>query len=144
MHGWPWLITAVIVLYLLGQWLMLRPGPQERQRMKLRDTAKALGFQVRLRKAPDWLIGAPGLVAHYALPGERVGWLPRRQWRTNQGDWLGVCPGIGRDNPDWVIWCDRLLGWERDQHAVTFYWLESADEQDLPSLKRLGIAVLQL
>ncbi|NNM52828.1 MAG: hypothetical protein HKM02_11500 [Pseudomonadales bacterium] len=144
MHVWPWVVTAIVILYVLGQWLMLRPTPQEQHRMKLREAAKDLGFQVRLRKAPDWLVGAPIVVAYYALASERVGLLPRRDWRTAQGDWLGIPPGVAPENPDWSAWRDRLLGWERDQHAVIFFWTEHANVQDLPALKRLGLAVLQL
>ena len=50
-----YIVIGIVVIFVLGQWMMLRPSPRDRLRGRLRERAKALGLNPRLVAAPAWL-----------------------------------------------------------------------------------------
>lgn len=136
--GW---VALAIGIFVLGQFLMLRPNPMEQQRMQLREAARKAGFQVYLRVIPDWLPEPDGrrLVAHYIYLDEGLRLFSGRYWHNRGGDWLaeGIFREKSLNGPGWDRWSSRLLGLESTANALTLYWLEDASVDEVPDLRRL-------
>ncbi len=112
--------------YVLGQWLLLRPRPEEQRRMRLRAQAHHQGWQVRLCKPPSWWSGAPPLV-------------PRYTWHCPSQDGAGRC-FLWHEVDGWralpngpvpvalqSCTVPGLTAVEREAQAWHFYWDERSD-----------------
>lgn len=137
--GWVMLVVGV---FILGQFLMLRPQPGEKRLMAMRAKARELGLQVYLRKIPSWLPPPEGrqIISHYLLlRDDGAGVLSGRYWRARDGEWVAEggfrqCPP---PEPVWSQWKNDILGVETTANAVIVYWLEQGGQDRLPELLRL-------
>ena len=50
-----WWILALVLVFVGGQMLMLRPNPREQAELLLRNTAKKMNIQPHLVPPPNWL-----------------------------------------------------------------------------------------
>ena len=141
-------IIGTIVIFVLGQWLMLRPNPREQALGQLRDRARKLGLNPRLVKAPAWIwptvasaTPRPALVACYSvlLPNAT---LPLRQMRIENGHWQPIsttkATTKATTNPDtsasisdtrWgpVPPLAGAYAVEMQANSISIYWDEEAD-----------------
>ncbi len=138
--GW---ISIGVVGYVLGQWWLLRPSAAEQQKMRLRERAVNQGFQVHLRKVPQWLQPQTSTLIvsyHWQMEVFPLGGI---RWRrhADSADDLGEGVFAWRDAADverWNLWSQRLLGVETTATSVVFYWKEEAALQDLDGLLQLA------
>lgn len=140
-----WLVGLLVVVFILGQLLMLRPNPREHALMLLRQAARRVGLEPRLVPVPDWLHYAPGprLIACYILlvEGGRTGLPHWRIARAPSGVWETQ---IGPDRHltelltgPLVPWQERLYAIEAGANAVSVWWSEDASADELAALKTL-------
>lgn len=131
-----WAVSLLIILYLVAQWLMLRPHPEDRRRMRLREQAQKSGWQVRLLKPPAWWTTAPALVARYSWPCPQHA-LPRcRFLRDAEGRWqalpAGPVPALLQR-----LRAELLSAVECESAYLHVYWDESGEASDLAPLPAL-------
>lgn len=135
MSTFAWVMLAIVV-FMGGQWMMMRPNPREQALLRLREAARKKGLQPRLLPPPDWLPQERRhMVAAYTLiiPSARMPYwraMPREgQWTTVSGsrDLLAgvVLPPVA----------SRLLAIEGQANAMTLYWEEAGGEELLDDLK---------
>lgn len=84
---------VVVVAFVWGQMLVLRPSQRDQRLMQLRAEARKLGLHARLLPPPDWYRGEKppgGLLACYSLlTGDEEKGLPYfRADRLSDGDWM--------------------------------------------------------
>lgn len=129
-------VLLVIGIFMLGQFMMMRPSAREAALMRLRESARKYGIQPRLVSSPSWLKSRhPGLIACYTLiiPSAQMPY-----WRAEQveGVLKTVTPGhdmlAGHDLP---AAAGLMLAIEAQANAVSFYWLENAGEDVLGEIK---------
>ncbi|MEC7120802.1 MAG: ammonium transporter [Pseudomonadota bacterium] len=141
-----YIVIGLIIIFVFGQWMMLRPSPRERLRGQLRDRAKKMGLNPRLVAAPEW-IGIRndtqrkgGMVAfyHVVLPEAE---LPLTQAKVVDGR-LRVIHGARayHDVPFAVI---GAIAIEMQANCVGLYWDEEADFRG-ERLEALKAAMLEL
>lgn len=131
------IVAALALSYVLGQWLLLRPRPEERRCMRLRAQARRQGWQVRLRKPPSWWPDAPPLVPRYTWPCPE--WHGVRRcflWRAEEG-WRALPTGAV---PMVLQSCalSGLAAVESEAQAWHFYWDERADLAGIAILRALA------
>lgn len=140
-----WLVGLLVVVFILGQLLMLRPNPREHALMLLRQAARRVGLEPRLVPVPEWLHYAPGprLIACYILlvEGGRAGLPHWRIARAPSGVWETQ---VGADRQlerllagPLAPWQERLFAIEAGANAVSVWWLEDAAPDELATLKTL-------
>lgn len=126
---------------------MLRPNPREQRLMALRDAARKMGLQPRLVPPPEWLkhIEVPGrLVACYIslLPeGEsltywRIQKDSQGQWETRSGPEALLAKLDIPDQPE-------LLAIEARANAISLYWLEDGEIEQLSVLSLLAHKIIE-
>lgn len=133
------IIMGVVLLYVLGQALMLRPNPREQALMALREAARKLGLQPRLVPPPEWLkVEVPGrLVGCYILLAGEGESLPYWRIEHRPEGWC-TCAGNERLLPMLELpSLPGLLAVEARANAVSLYWTEGAEAGDLPALHAL-------
>jgi hypothetical protein len=134
------LALLIVVAFVVGQLMLLRPNPRENRLMALRAEARKLGLQPRLLAPPEWYHGerpAGGLLACYALLlGEDEKGLPYfRAERRADGTWE-----VRAGQP--AAWAglalppeaDALLALETRANSVSLWWTEGANPEALPAL----------
>lgn len=141
MSQFAWVMLA-IGIFVLGQWMMMRPNARESGLMHLREAARKRGLQPRLLPAPTWLVQEHRkMVPVYTLivPNAVMPYW-RAQWA--EGRLQTVTPGLDRlaqlTPPDSV---KLVLAIEAQANAVSFYWEEEAGEQVLDELKAFLLAL---
>lgn len=139
------LVLVGVLAFMLGNILWLRPSSYDRALTAQRAEAKAAGFTVHLRPAPDWL-GLPEgkrLIAHYqwsqALPKSLIG-----QWRWHAG--LGNWQPINKPEA-WLVampWPTPApatwLGIEVLSNATIVYWREDAQSGSIDAMRAALVA----
>lgn len=141
-----YIVVAVIVIFVFGQWMMLRPSPRDRLRGQLRERAKKMGMNPRLVAAPAW-IGVRqdtqrtgGMLAfyHLVLPDAE---LPLMQAKVVDGR-LRVIQGarVYHDQPFDLA---GVLAIEMQANCIGFYWDEDTDARG-ERLDTLKAAMLEL
>lgn len=137
-----WIVLLFVLAMIVGNLMWLRPSPRERAYASQREHAKAAGFTVQLRQAPEWLELPVGerMVGHYQLmrpmSGARLG---RWRWHGGLGNWQPV------GNPDgWLTpapWPTPApagwLGVEASPNGVVVYWREDGRRESVDLM--LGI-----
>lgn len=132
-----WVLLA-IGIFMLGQFMMMRPSAREASLMHLRESARKRGLQPRLVSAPSWLKqDHPRMVACYTLiiPSALMPY-----WRAERmdGRLRTVSPGLDRlAGLELPAAADLLLAIEAQANAVSFYWQEEAAEDVLDEIKAL-------
>lgn len=131
-----WWVMAAVVIFVLGQWLMIRPSPYEQKLLKLREAARKMGLQPRLVPQPDWLkTERKTLVACYSLivPTAKIAYF--RAERKTDGSWriaVGADCLAGIALPDEA---QHLLAVEGQANSISFFWREEAGVDVLAPLK---------
>ncbi len=135
------ILMVLVLLYVIGQVLMLRPNPREQALMLLREAARRLGLQPRLVPPPSWLQQpvAGRLVACYILLVEEGGSLPywraerdaQGRWQTKSGD-AGVLAKLSLPAE-----AEALIALETRANAASLYWQEGLKPEALPALAQL-------
>jgi hypothetical protein len=131
-----WWVMAAVVIFVLGQWLMIRPSPYEQKLLKLRESARQLGLLPRLAPQPDWLkTERKQLIACYSviIPTAKLGYF--RAERQADGRWrtaAGVDYLAGVSVPDEAQF---LLAVEGQANSLAFFWREEAGPEVLAPLK---------
>ncbi len=125
-------VGGLILAYITGQWLMLRPSGRERELEVLREAARKQGWSVHLVKAPDWIAKHQGsLIARYdwAWPdcpaGQRALPVPQGEWVTQgQGNLSQVLAGM-------QPWLQRWKGVDTVHDQLRIYWDEQASPEEI-------------
>lgn len=130
--------VLLVVAFVWGQMVLLRPSPRDQRLMALRTEARRLGLHARLLPPPDWYRGAKprgGLLACYSiltgdedkgLPYFRAERLPDGEWVVRQGD-KAVLPGLGLPEG-----ANAWLALEARANALSIWWQEEGVGNDLP------------
>lgn len=140
-----YIVIGIVVIFVLGQWMMLRPSPRERLRGRLRERAKALGLNPRVVAAPAWLgvhvdtqrpdqTRTGGMLAFYHLVLPNVE-LPLMQAKVVEGR-LRVIQGA-RAYHDQAFTLTGAVAIEMQANSIGLYWNEETDiyGQRLDALK---------
>lgn len=137
-----WIVLFFVIAVIVGNLLWLRPSPRERALAAQREQAKAAGFGVHLRLAPEWLELPAGerMVAHYqfmqAMPRARLG---KWRWHAGLGNWQPI------GNPEgWLSaapWPTPApagwLGVEVSPNGAVVYWREDARPESVELMRRI-------
>jgi len=145
-----YIVIGIVVIFVLGQWMMLRPSPRERLRGRLRERAKALGLNPRVVAAPAWLgvhvdtqrpeqTRTGGMLAFYHLVLPNVE-LPLMQAKVVDGR-LRVIQGA-RAYHDQPFTLAGAVAIEMQANSIGLYWNEEVDiyGEQLDALKAALIA----
>lgn len=133
----------VVVAFVAGQLLLLRPNPHEQRLMALRAEARRIGLQPRLLAPPEWYRGerpAGGLLACYSLVlGEDEKGLPYfRAERIANGIWeVRAGQPVSLASLQFPPEADALLAIETRANSVSLWWTESLGQEALPALHSL-------
>lgn len=130
----------VVVAFVWGQMLVLRPSPRDQRLMLLRAEARKLGLHARLLPPPDWYRGEKppgGLLACYSvLTGDEDKGLPYfRVDRLSDGDWM-----IRAGDPAILkalalpVQAEHWVSVEARANTLSVWWLERGEPADLPIL----------
>jgi hypothetical protein len=131
--------VLLVVAFVWGQMVLLRPSPRDQRLMALRAEARRLGLHARLLPPPDWHRGAKphgGLLACYSvLTGDEDKGLPYfRAERLSDGEW------IVRQGDKTILPALRLpsgaatwLALEARANALSLWWMEEGAPEDLPA-----------
>ena len=84
-------IAILIVLFVLGSMMALKPNGIDQRLDKLRMTARRLQLNPKLVACPDWILGRDnelgrGMMGQYCLVLEGVQ-LPQTRYRVVEGEW---------------------------------------------------------
>lgn len=133
----------LVVAFVWGQWMMLRPSARDLNLMALRTEGRRLGFHVRLLPPPEWYHGprlSGGLLACYSLlNGDDDKDLPYfRALRGDDGRWE-----LHYGTP--AFWqsvalpeeAAQLIAVEAKGNAVSFWWTEKGTPAGLLPLHAL-------
>lgn len=131
----------VVVAFVWGQMLVLRPSPRDQRLMLLRAEARRLGLHARLLPPPDWYRGEKppgGLLACYSLlTGDEDKGLPYfRVDRLSDGDWM-----IRAGDPAALkalalpVQAEHWVSVEARANTLSVWWLERGEPADLPILR---------
>ena len=125
-----YIVIAIVIVFVFGQWMMLRPSPRDRLRGQLRERAKKLALNPRLVAAPAWLgvrtdtqrVG--GMIAFYHLVLSGVE-LPLMQAKVVDGR-LRVIHGARayHDQPFGLLGAVAI---EMQANSIGLYWDEEID-----------------
>ena len=125
-----YMVIAAVVVFVLGQWMMLRPSPRDRLRGRLRERAKKMGLNPRLVAAPTW-IGlhgesqrTGGMLAFYHLVLADAQ-LPLMQAKVVDGR-LRVIQGA-RAYHDQPFSLEGAVAIEMQANSIGLYWDEDTD-----------------
>lgn len=135
-------ISLVVLAFIVGNIMWLRPSPHDRALIKLRADAKAAGFTVHLRPAPEWLNIPEGqrMVAQYQwtqpLAKSLIG---KWRWHAGLGNWQPV-----NNSEAWLTeipWpIPAPAGWlgiEVLSNATIVYWRESTRADAIDTMRRV-------
>ncbi len=145
-----YIVIGIVIIFVLGQWLMLRPGPRERLRGQLRERAQKMGLNPRLVAAPAWIGLRPdpqrsgtqrsgGMLAFYHLVLPHVE-LPLMQAKVVESR-LRVIQGA-RSYHDQPFELDGAIAIEMQANSIGLYWDEETDIYG-EHLDRLKAALLE-
>lgn len=134
------IILFLVIAFIVGNIMWLKPSPRDRALMAQRKQAKDAGFSVHLRPAPEWLELPEGrrMIAHYqwpqALPKALIG---KWRWHAGLGNWQPV------DNAE--AWLNAMpwptpapetwLGIEVLTNATIVYWREDAKTASVDTMR---------
>ena len=128
------LVALTLVLFFVGgQMLLLRPSARERALAVLREAARSRGFTVHVLPCPAWLSGkAERMVACYTLSAPELS-VERRITRGQTGRWEtdSPLPSSVTDLPMSVV------GLEIHPGRLDIYWREQEGMELLPVLQAL-------
>jgi len=137
------LVLLVVVAYVWGQMLLLRPSPRDRRLMQLRAEARTLGLHARLLPPPDWYKGEKprgGLLACYSLlTGDEEKGLPYfRAERLSDGEWV-VRQGdpVALKSLSLPVGAGHWQAVEARANTLSVWWMEQGGAEDLPALRDL-------
>lgn len=141
-----YIVIAIIIVFVFGQWMMLRPSPRERLRGQLRERAKKMGLNPRLVATPTW-IGlrsdtqrSGGMIAFYHLVLADAQ-LPLVQAKVVE-DRLRVIHGA-RSYHDQKFSLVGAVAIEMQANSIGLYWDEDTDIRG-ERLDTLKAAMLEL
>lgn len=131
----------VVVAFVWGQMLVLRPSQRDQRLMLLRAEARKLGLHARLLPPPDWYRGEKppgGLLACYSLltGDEDKGLSYFRVDRLSDGDWM-----IRAGDPATLkalalpAQAEHWVSVEARANTLSVWWLERGEPADLPILR---------
>lgn len=137
-----WIVLFFVIAVIVGNLLWLRPNPRERALAAQREQAKAAGFSVHLRPAPEWLELPAGqrLIAHYqlmtTLPAARLG---RWRWHAGLGNWQPVGNPEGwLSAPPWPTPAPPgWLGVHASPNGVVVYWREDGRRESVEHMREV-------
>lgn len=141
-----YVVIATVIVFVLGQWMMLRPSPRERLRGQLRERAKKMALNPRLVAAPTWLgvrgdtQRTGGMVAFYHLVLADAQ-LPLVQAKVVDGR-LRVIHGA-RSYHDQPFTLAGAVAIEMQANSIGLYWDEETDIRG-ERLDGLKAAMLEL
>jgi hypothetical protein len=130
--------VLLVVAFVWGQMVLLRPSPRDQRLMALRAEARRLGLHARLLPPPDWYRGVKphgGLLACYSIMtgDETKGLSYFRAERLSDGEWVvrqgdkSVLPAIALPAS-----ASTWLALEARANAVSVWWQEEGVGSDLP------------
>lgn len=137
------LALVIVVAFVAGQLLLLRPNPREKRLMALRAAARQQGLQPRLVAPPEWYRGprpAGGLLACYSLllGEDEKGLAYVRAERTAPGRWeVRAGPADVLQGIELPPAAESLIALETRANAASLWWVEGLGEEALPSLQEL-------
>lgn len=143
-------VLLVVVAYVWGQMLLLRPSPRDQRLMLLRAEARKLDLHPRLLPSPDWYRGEKprgGLLACYSiLTGDENKGLPYfRAERLGDGEW------VVRDGDRALLrslsfpaGADHWVSVEARANALSVWWMEQGTVEDLPALRELLVKLQKI
>ena len=131
-----WWILALVLVFVGGQMLMLRPNPREQAELLLRNTAKKMNIQPHLVPPPNWLqTDSKRFIACYSviiptatMPYWRAEKQSDNSWKTVAGD------DFISKQPTPAI-ASVVLAVEGQANSVSFYWYEEAGVEALEPLE---------
>lgn len=128
------LIALTLVLFFVGgQMLLLRPSARERALAALRETARQQGFSVHVLARPDWLAGSAGrMVTCYSVAAPSLS-IARRIARGASGQWETDSP---LPSPVTALPLS-VVGLEIHPGRLDIYWTEQEGATLLPALALL-------
>ncbi len=125
-------VGGLILSYITGQWLMLRPTERERALELLRAEAGKQGWSVHLVKVPQWIRTHQGsLIARYDWfwPDCQAG---QRAVVSDEGQWSiegkGALALLLAEMQPWLM---RWKGVETIHDQLRIYWDEQATPEEL-------------
>ncbi len=132
-----WWLILLIMVFVGGQWAMMRPNPREKRVMYLREAARKIGFQPRLVPQPEWFKSDnKQFIACYSLivPSAKLSY--SRAERQADGTWK-VTVGIDLISKiSLPTQADYMLAIEAQANSISFYWQENAKIEELEPIKQ--------
>lgn len=136
-----WWVMALIIIFIFGQWTMLRPSPYEQRLLRLREAARKMSLNPKLVPPPEWLkTEHKQWIARYSiiLADSKMAYF--RAEKQADGQWKTV---VGTDvlgNTELPADAANLLAVEGQANSVAFYWRETINQEvaspdNLPALK---------
>lgn len=133
------IILLLAIAFIVGNIMWLRPSPYDRALTEQRKVAKAAGFDVHLRPAPEWLVLPEGrrMIAQYqwphALPKALIG---KWRWHDGLGNWQPVDNASAwlNDMPWPTPAPEGWLGIEVFTNATVIYWREDAKSESIATM----------
>lgn len=132
-------VLLVVVAFIVGNIMWLKPSPYDRALIAQRKQAKDAGFDVHLRPAPEWLEQPEGrrMIAQYqwpqALPKMLIG---QWRWHAGLGNWQPVNNASAwlQDMPWPTPAPNGWLGIEVLSNATIIYWREDAKTESVATM----------
>lgn len=123
-----WWVMALVVIFVLGQWFMIRPSPYEQKLLKLREAARAMGINPKLVPQPDWLkTERKQLIACYSIVIADAKMAYFRAEKQHDGHWKTVAGPDCLSQTSLPAAAEHLLAVEGQANSLAFYWREEAD-----------------